>query len=330
MLIPCSRQTKRLVPGRQLHRAGAGIFRQHDGQHFDKDTVDIVFRLLLGQAQRIDLNAIPEPAQFRVFNTVAIVADVVPQLGERPHFRKLGYELDPRIHKETDAADNHRKIFVRHLAGGFHTIQDSNGGCQCKGKFLRRRRAGFLQVIRAHIHRVPFGTLDPRPCDGIGDQPHRRLRRKHIGAARKILLDDVVLRGAGKAGPRSALFFCNCNIQRQQPGSRSVDRHGRVHPLQRNVFEQGAHVADVGHRHANLANLAARQQMIAVVPGLGWQIEGHRQAGLALVQVAPVQFIAGFRRGMTRIGAKDPRSVTIALVAHQRLIRLLVYLMDLH
>ena len=46
------------------------------------------------------------------------------------------------------------------------------------------------------------------------------------------------------------------------------------------------HVALVRDRHADLADLAAGQLVVGVVAGLGGQVEGDRQAGLALGQVA--------------------------------------------
>ena len=51
LLVPRARQAERLVPGRKLHGAGAGVLRQHDGQHLDEDAVDVVLRLLLGEAR---------------------------------------------------------------------------------------------------------------------------------------------------------------------------------------------------------------------------------------------------------------------------------------
>jgi hypothetical protein len=51
---------------------------------------------------------------------------------------------------------------------------------------------------------------------------------------------------------------------------------------ERDAVEQRAHVAQVRHRHADLADLAAGQLVVGVVAGLRRQVEGHRQAGLAL------------------------------------------------
>ena len=80
-----------------------------------------------------------------------------------------------------------------------------------------------------------------------------------------------------------------------------------------NVGEQRAHVADMRDRDADLADLAARQRMVAVVAGLGRQIEGDGKPGLALGEIGAVEAI-GFERGrMAGVGAENP-----GLVARRR------------
>ena len=61
-----------------------------------------------------------------------------------------------------------------------------------------------------------------------------------------------------------------------------------------------AHVAEVGDRDADLADLAAGELVVGVVAGLGGQVEGHRQAGLALGQVAAVQLVGARARRNAR------------------------------
>src|SRR5579885_3259706 len=65
-------------------------------------------------------------------------------------------------------------------------------------------------------------------------------------------------------------------------------------------------------RHADFADLAFGQRMIAVVAGLRRQIEGDGEAGLPLGEVLAVERI-GFRgRRMAGISAEDP-----GFVAHR-------------
>jgi hypothetical protein len=59
--------------------------------------------------------------------------------------------------------------------------------------------------------------------------------------------------------------------------------------------KQLAHVAEVRDRHADLADLAGGELgCVGVVAGLGRQVEGDRQAGLALGEVGAVELVGGF------------------------------------
>ena len=135
--------------------------------------------------------------------------------------------------------------------------------------------------------------------------------------AREVLLDDVVLRragqlladrlGLGAVGRVDAgLLERGHLVEREQPHRRGVDRHRRVHLGERDVVEQRAHVAEVADRHADLADLAARQLVVGVVAGLGRQVEGDGQPGLALGEVAPVERVGLGRRGVAGVGAHQP------------------------
>ena len=68
----------------------------------------------------------------------------------------------------------------------------------------------------------------------------------------------------------------------------------------------------MANRHADLADLAARKLVIAVIAGLSRQIESDRKAGLAFLQIHPVERVGGGRGAMARIGADQPRPVALA------------------
>ena len=59
-------------------------------------------------------------------------------------------------------------------------------------------------------------------------------------------------------------------------------------------------------RHADLADLALSQRVVAVVTGLGGQIEGDREPGLTLGEVLAIERVGIVRVGMTGIGAENP------------------------
>ena len=168
-----------------------------------------------------------------------------------------------------------------------HRIEHGDGGGQRVSQLLHRRRACFLQVIGADVGRVPARQLFlAGKDDGVLDQFQRRRGRKDVGTARQIFLDDVVLDGAGELAAIGAGGVGSRHIERQQPGTCRVDGHRRIHAIERDAVQQRAHIAEMGYGHADLANLAAGQFMIAVVAGLGGQIEGNGKAGLALGQIA--------------------------------------------
>ena len=197
-----------------------------------------------------------------------------------------------------------------------HAVENGDRRRQGVAELLDRRRPRFLQMIGADVHRIPLRRLARAKEDQVLGQAQRRAGRKYVGAARQIFLDDVVLGGAGELAARRALFVGDGDIERHQPGRGGVDRHRRVHRGERDVLEKGAHVADMGDRHADLADFAAGQRMIAVVAGLGRQIEGDGEAGLALGEIGAIEAIGLERGRMAGVGAENPR-----LVARRRRFR---------
>jgi hypothetical protein len=106
----------------------------------------------------------------------------------------------------------------------------------------------------------------------------------------------------------TALFFGDGDVERQEPGGRGVDRHRRVHLFDGDVLEELRHVADVGDGNADLADLAARHDVVGIVAGLRGQIEGDGEAGLALRQVGFIKFVGGLGGGVSGVGPHEPGS----------------------
>ena len=61
LLIPRPREAERLVPGRELDRAGAGVAAERHGERLEHDPRHVVLRLRLGQPERVDLDAVAHP-----------------------------------------------------------------------------------------------------------------------------------------------------------------------------------------------------------------------------------------------------------------------------
>ena len=313
MLVPWAGEAERLVPGGKLDGAGAGVFRQGNGQHLDQDAVDVVFGLLFREAEGIDLHAIAEAAQFRVLHAIACGTDVVPEFGEGAHLAQFGDEADAGVHEEGDAAHHVGEMFGRDLAP--QVVEHGAGGGQREGQFLLGRRACLLQVVGTDVHRVPFGQVFARPGGDIRDHAQAGFGRANIGPAREVFLDDVVLDSALESRDVGILFLGQGDVEREEPGRRRVDRHRGVHPVERDLVEEHPHVAQMADGDADLADLAARKDMVAVVTGLGGQVEGDGKARLPTREVAPIERVRGSGGGMARVGAEEPGLV---LLGHGR------------
>ena len=147
MLVERPRQAERLVPGGQLHRARPRSARQHHRQHFDQDAVGVVLRLLLGQAERVDLNAVAEAALQWICDAEAVAGDFVPELDERPHLREFGHEAHAGVDEERDTPDDIGEARVVDLARLAHPLEHRD---RC----------------RQRVAQVPAPASRPLPANG--------------------------------------------------------------------------------------------------------------------------------------------------------------------
>src|SRR5689334_7838418 len=78
------------------------------------------------------------------------------------------------------------------------------------------------------------------------------------------------------------------------------------------------HVALVGDRDADLADLAAGEDVVRVIAGLRRQVEGDREAGLTLLEVLAVELVGAPGVGVAGIGAHHPGTVALgkSVLAH--------------
>ena len=317
LLIPRSGKAQRLVPRRQLDRPRACPFRQRDAEHLEHDALHVVLGLGLGQAQRVHLHAVAEPACLRVLDAVALDADAVPHLGHRPQLADLLDEPDPGVDEERDRREHAAEAIGCDLSRVAHRVEHADRRRHRVGDLLHRRGARFLQVVRADVDRVPSRRVLSAPGDHVDDQTARRTWWEYVRAARQVLLDDVVLRRPAQLVGAGALLLGVGDIQRQQPRGRGVDRHRRVHLPGRNAVEQHAHVAQVTDRHADLADLAFRHRGVGVVADLRGQVERDREAGLALGEVVAVELVRCASRRVARVRPHQPGRIPRALgVAH--------------
>ncbi len=320
LLVPRAREAERLVPGRQLDRAGAGVAAERDRERLEDDPRDVVLGLRLGQPERVDLDAVAHPQEAGIGDAVALAPELLPEDAHRPQLRVLLDEADPGVDEEADPAEDPREVLRGDLAAVADRVEDGDRVADRVGDLLDRRRSRLLEVVGADVDRVPARDLVDRERDHVGDQPHRRLRRERVGPAREVLLDDVVLGRPLERLARHALLVGDRHVEAEQPCRGGVDRHRGVHLGQRDAVEQRLHVTAMGDRDADLADLAAGEQGIGVVAGLRRQVEGDREAGLALGEVAPVELVRPAGVGVPRVGPHDPGAIALgqAVLAHGR------------
>ena len=104
-------------------------------------------------------------------------------------------------------------------------IQNRSRSGEGKGQFLLRCRARLLQVVRADVHRVPFGQMCARVGGDVGDHPQGGFGRANIGASAQIFLNYVVLHCTLQRADIGALLLGCGDIERQQPRRCGIDGH---------------------------------------------------------------------------------------------------------
>ena len=199
-----------------------------------------------------------------------------------------------------------------------HVQPDGDGGLDVgdgvdhgKGQLLHGGGAGLADVVARDADGVPVRHLLLAEAEHVGDQAHGGGGREDIGAAGHVFLQDVVLDGAAQLAGLNPLAPGNGNIHGQQDGGGGVDGHAGGDLVQRDVVEQGLHIFDRGDGHAHFANLAASDGIVGVVADLGGQVEGHREAGLALLEQEAVALVGFFGAGVAGVLAHGPEAAAV-------------------
>ena len=148
--------------------------------------------------------------------------------------------------------------------------------------------------------------------DQIGSQAHRRPRRIHIGAARDVFLEDIVLHRPAELRAIDFPFVGHRDVKAEQDCSRGIDRHRSGDAIERNVLEEQAHVlegangdARASHRPSGAADDLGRDPS-----GIG-RIECHRQARLALREQEPIARIRLRSAAEARVLTHGPQAAPV-------------------
>ena len=265
---------------------------QNSRQRLERGPHHIVVRLLRGQrhARRLTVEAqLPRPLAPGV---KAIAYRVRPDLARRAVLGDLLEEVAVRVEEERDP--RHEVVDVEpRVDAPLHVLE---AVAQRERELLQRRRACFAYVIAAHRNRVPLRHLLRAEREDVGDDPHRRTRRKDVLLLRDEFLQDVVLDRARQLLPVGALLLGDDQVHREDHRGRRIDRHRRGDVAERDTVEERLHVGERRHVHAALPHLAERELVVRVAAHQRGQIEGDAQTGSAGAQQRLVAFIRLFGR----------------------------------
>ena len=176
---------------------------------------------------------------------------------------------------------------------------------------LHRRAALLADVVAGDRDRVPLRDLLRAVLEDVGGQPHRRLGRVDVVAAGDVLLEHVVLDRAAELLGRHALLLADELVEQQQDRRRRVDRHRRRDLVERDLVEADPHVLDRVDRDPGAADLAVAERVVGVAPELGRQVEGHREAGRAVLDQVAVALVGVLRAGEAGVLAHRPEPVAV-------------------
>ena len=186
-------------------------------------------------------------------------------------------------------------------AGGARRLDVGDRVGERERHFLHRRRSGFADVVAADRDRVPVRQLALAPREDVRDDAQRVARRIDVGAARDVLLEDVVLnraRSAARAARPAAARRATYSASRMIAVALiviDVDTRSSGIPSKSSV-----HVLDRVDRDADAADFARGHRMVGVVAHLRRQIERHAQAADALREQIAIPGVRFARRCRTR------------------------------
>ncbi len=195
------------------------------------------------------------------------------------------------------------------LAGGVD-VGDAVG--EGEGHLLGSRAPRLADVVSRDRDGVPPRHALAAKGEGVGDESHGRFRRKDVGPAGDVLLQDVVLHGTGEFLGRHALALGHRDIEAEQDGGGRVDGHRGRRAIEGDPVEQLLHVLDARDGDADLARLAPRHFVVGVVAHLSRQVERHAEAALPLLEEVAEAPVGLGRGSEARVLAHGPQAPAVA------------------
>ena len=301
------RQRDRLVERVRMQRLRAA---EHRGHGLDRRAHDVVVGILLGErpARRLAVRA--QHHRLLMLRR-ELLHDPPPQQARRAQLGDLQIEIHADGEEERQPAGE----LVDIQAGRQRRAHVFLAVGERQREFQRLRRTRLLHVVAGNRDRVELRHVLRRVPDDVADDPHRWRRRIDVRVADHELLEDVVLDRAGELLLPHALLLGGDDVAGEHRQHRAVHRHRHRHPVERDAVEQDLHVLDRIDRHPRFADVADHARMVGIVATMGGEIEGHRHALTAAVEIAPVERVRFLGGGETGVLADRPRPLCV----HRRL-----------
>ena len=254
------------------------------GQRLEGRPHDVVLRLLGGEGGAAGLGVEAQHHGAGVLRFKAIAGEAGPQPAGGAELGHLLQKVGVGSEEEGETGRDLVELESRVQS----SLRVGDGVGQGESDLLDCGAAGLPHMVAADANGVPLRDVLLAPAEYIGNQTHGTLGREYVGAAGDVLLQDVVLGGATDLAEVGPLLLGHGHVEGQEDSRGGVDGHGGGDLLQGDLLEEDLHIGQGGDGDAHLAYLALSDGIIGVVANLGRQVEGHGEAGLALLQEVAV------------------------------------------
>ena len=156
-----------------------------------------------------------------------------------------------------------------------------------------------------------MGNIFRAILENVGDKTHGGLRREDVGAACRILFQDVILNGSVQFVGADALFLSNGNVHGQQNRCRRIDRHRSGDFAEIDLVEQDFHVGQGVDRYANLADFTLCFGVVGVKADLGRQVECAGESRSARLEQIAISLVGLFGSREAGIHTHGPETATV-------------------
>ena len=185
-----------------------------------------------------------------------------------------------RVEEEREARGE-----VVHVEARFYARVDVGEAVgEREGELLGRRAPRLADVVAGDGDRVPLRHVLGGVDEHVPEDAHGGRGRKQPLFLGYVLLEDVVLVGAGKLFGRDTLLLGGDDVHGEQHHRRGVYGHGGRYLAHRDALEEPLHVFQGIHSDALGADLAETKGRITIQAHQGGHIEGDGEAVLAVIQ----------------------------------------------